>query len=511
MRGYTYRIDPQGLRPVDIGLGNSNFLTEAFDVRMREKVCEYYGGNLTAFPTLTVGATTIDMTIAWPYPQIFQHDTGIWIANKNHLYQLQYTTGAWTLNDRLSGYTDHNVTWPWSFADVPGNPVFASGNVMVWYDRTDTAWKIYDKNTTGHTTPGSNWSSDWYPPVSACGFRGQTVVCGSRTATTFPSQSRLIRWSEIGRFAFLGKTADSKFRSAGEFYAGRDDNEVLLKCLPLHTGVMVYGTFGSYFLYPVDEIFGIREVPEIGISNPLAAGGDLDMHLVVDRAGHLWTVTPDYNIRNKVVTKDLRYENFLYSLVDNSDIATAAGLVSVIFNRAEKEFYISDGTDSYLFNADGLTEISKVVTGILDTKEAVLTRSGLFSDKVYGSFSTSASAGTVIVTSEVFDFGLNGLKSIEAVALDLGMTTLVTEATAEVMIQWRNTRYGSFSTTSYVRADPMGMAYPLVTALEFKVTVRLTDISAADLGGIRIFYKVGDERYGRSDARAAIGEQGSDF
>lgn len=374
MRGNTLRLKPKGLSPVSYGLRNSGYLTVASNVRMQGEVCEYYQGDLTAFPALSVGATTINMTVDWPYPQIFQHDSGIWIANRNHLYQLSYVSAAWTLDDRLSSYSGHDVSWPWTFAGPPMNPVFASGNVLVWYDRTDTAWKVYDKATTGHTTPGSNWSSSWYPPVSICNFRGQYVACGSAIATTAPSQSRLVRWSEIGRFAWFGHTAQERFRDSGEWYAPVDDNEILLRCEALRSGVMIYGTFGSYFLYPVEESFGFREVPEIGISNPLAIGGNLDQHLVVDRTGGLWIIEPDPRSRDKVIVKNLRYEGTLYSLVDGSNISTGAGLVSVVWNEREKEWYISDGTTSYLYNADGLTKISKVVTGILDMKEVVLTR-----------------------------------------------------------------------------------------------------------------------------------------
>jgi hypothetical protein len=129
-------------------------------------------------------------------------------------------------------------------------------------------------------------------------------------------------------------------------------------------------------------------------------------------------------------------------------------------------------------------------------------------DYVYGSFSETSDKGTLLLTTEVLDFGLAGFKSIESVALSFSATTAVTSALAEVLIYWRNDRKSSFRATSWFRTDPLGMAFPMVTALEFKVSVRLTDLSAGYLDSLTTFFKAGDGRFGRSDFRLIVGEQG---
>ncbi len=376
MRAFSFELRPTGLRPDNRGYRGTPFLTVAQNVKVKNKALEYYVGEMETFPTLSAGAVTVDMTMDWPFPQIFHSGDGIFICTRTHLYQLVYASGTWTITDRLAAYTGHNVNWPWTFADFPGTPVFASANVLVYYDRTDAAWYTYDKNNSHGG--GSNWSSSWYQPVSICNFRGQYIAVGSKTTTTFPSQARIIRWSDIGRFGWFGHTSDERSNEAGEMYVNADSDEILLRCLPLSTGIVVYGTFHSYFLRPVMDppTYALDLIGGIGISNPLAVGGDEDMHIIVDRRGCLWALAPMVDPRNNdyMKPKRLGYEEFLYPLVQGCDPDTGTGMVSVVYNKWENEYFISNGTTSYLFNEEGLTQVQRCVSGLLDMKEVRLAR-----------------------------------------------------------------------------------------------------------------------------------------
>lgn len=374
MRGMTIPLKLSGLRPDEVGFRNTGALTQAVNARVINKALEYYIPDIMKFPTVTVDSSPVSISMDWPYPQVFQTDTGIFIGTRNHLYKLDWSGGTWSWTDLLAAYTGHDVDWPWTIADFPMNQAFASANVLVYYDRNDSAWITRDKNN-GYAT-GTNWHSDWYQPVSICNFKGQFVCVGSKTTTASPSQSRIIRWSEIGGFRWLGSTATAMRNEAGYMFADVDDDEILLRCLPHKRGVIVYGTFHTIALLPVSDIkfdppvvtFSPQLLIPTGISNPLAVGGWDDMHAMVDRRGRLWTIDVDLKVQL------LGYEEFLYPLVMNCSPTGKVGMCSVVYNKAEREFYISDGRYSYLLNEGGLTQISRCISGILDVKEARLVR-----------------------------------------------------------------------------------------------------------------------------------------
>lgn len=223
---------------------------------------------------------------------------------------------------------------------------------------------------------GDLWSSYWNPPTSICFFRGQVIAAGSRYATDSPSHTRRVQWSEIGAVRFLDKDeaitlpADPNKNTAGELYLPTEDREIVQRVFPLHDVVIVYGTFTTYKMTPVEKpapTFGVKELFHEGINNPLAVGGDLHKHLVVDKTGCLHLITAT---QGGAEDKSLGYEEFLYPLVQGADIANKRNLVSVVYNSEMDEFYISNGRTGYIFNDNGLTETCKHITSMFSYKDA---------------------------------------------------------------------------------------------------------------------------------------------
>jgi hypothetical protein len=145
-----------------------------------------------------------------------------------------------------------------------------------------------------------------------------------------------------------------------------------MRCMPLLTGVMVYGGFSTIFMKPVDRpvaTYSPRDVIDRGICCPLAVGGNEYKHLMVDTNGCAWMITPETRFETFDIKK-LGYEEFLYPLVSN-DLT-----LNVVYNGKEDEFYISDGTTGYMYNELGLTAISKMVTSFVDFTDKVLASGG---------------------------------------------------------------------------------------------------------------------------------------
>jgi hypothetical protein len=489
VKGFSNQVKIGTLRADSIGGRNGSFATVCTNARGHKGGLEGYAPDIWPFPAIyTPGGVLIDTAINWPFPQIFQTDSGLYLGNAVGLYHVEWSIAndRWEGTTLTSGYSSV-ITYPWTLADNPLFPVFASGDCLVYYDYDATAWAYYNKeHTIG--TGGSRWHNDWYQPVSACAFRGQIFMVGSKIATTSPSQSRKIMWSEIGSFDFLGKTATARKNTAGFIFADRDDSEILMRCMPLLTGVMVYGGFSTIFMKPVDRpvaTYSPRDVIDRGICCPLAVGGNEYKHLMVDTNGCAWMITPETRSETFDLKK-LGYEEFLYPLV--SDNLT----LNVVYNGKEDEFYISDGTTGYMYNELGLTAISKMVTSFVDFTDKMLSTTDVseIALKVYG-FIDSTGEEHFLYESDILDMGLGGIKTIETV--DIGIN-IDYNASLEVMVKWRNDKRSTFRDTTWKRCSPEGLCSPIVSGVEVKICVRVTPFTDLELNNITIRWKLSDKR-----------------
>jgi hypothetical protein len=493
MKGLSTPIKVGPLRTDTVGGRNSAHATLCRNVRAHKDGLEGYALNISAFPPIyaTGGVTLLDTAVDWPFPQLFQTDSGLYMGNKTGIYKLAYTGGKWIGTALSSAIYTEGITWPWTIANGPLFPVFASGDCLVYYDYDSTYWAVWNKYYHSVTRHGTRWSHDWENPVSVCFFKGQIITCGSTIASASPSFSRIVRWSEIGQFDFLGVTATTKKNTAGFTYAPTDDAEILLRCLPLEHVVVIYGTFSTFALAPVNRpavTYAIKPVKSVGIANPLAVGGNLEKHLAVDRYGYLWLIKRMATLggSDEVEMKKLGYNEFFEDSVKT---------VSVVYNSMEDEFYISDGVRSFLYNDLGLTEIGKCITSFVDYRNTRVTNELTDLVTIYDNpvgFVRPLSEQELQYSTDILDFGINGIKTIESVDIggSFGLKTV-----AEVMVQWRNDKRGSFRDTPWKRCSPEGFVSPLVSGVEVKINLRLSTYTDVELNNITVKWKISDKRF----------------
>jgi hypothetical protein len=495
MKSFPTDIKLHGLRLDKSNPKNDGFALDCRGVRGRKHGLEGYSPEIMNMPSIVYGGGTLSMSYDWPFPQIFQTDTGLFIGKRDGLYKVTFVAGVLTATKVTTLYSGF-VNWPWTLANCPGFPVFTSGDLLVYYDYSNTAWVAFNKATIG-STGGTHWDATWDQPVAACFFEGQIIVCGGTDSTTFPSNSRIVRWSEVGAFRFLGKTASTVANTAGFAFAPTDDYEILLRCLKLGKKVIVYGTFSCFEMRPVSDpvpAFGIKHLRHVGIRNPLAVGGSDSLHILVDREGYMWRVALD-NYGNAQVEKIGYSEYFAVAQKDHS-IATGEGLVSVVYNDGEEEFYIGNGIDSFLYREGELTRINKCITSIVSYKNAVVTDS---SDLDYintlpiGCYS-QVDDNTIIYQSDVFDQGMSGIKLIETVEV-LGSFSV--DSPVEVMVETRSDRSQPFRSTKWIRCDKNGACSPTVQGTELRVNVRISNWKDCTIEALRLWWKVTDRRYVR--------------
>lgn len=480
----------KGLRPESTSPRNSGLLTECLNGRIVEGGgLEGYVPSVSAFPAITSVVSTFD----WPFPQLFKGDDALYVGNATSVYKLSVAAGVWSGSNLAAAFT-HGITWPWTFAGFPLFPVFASGDLLVYYDYAATAWKFWQYGDA-HASAGSKWNSAWYQPISICDYNGQAICAGSKVATTAPSQSRLVRWSEIGSFDFLNQTATTRKNEAGEWFLPYDDKEMVQRVLPLDNAVVVYGTFGIWAMIPVAQpsaAWAFKHLSDFGIANPLAVGGDRKQHLFVDRLGRLCSLGTD------LVVKDLGYEEFFSAIQTSVSIATSSDIIAVQYNPWEREWYIGSDEKQYIYREGGLTETVRRITSMVNLQLAAITDASdrsTITSAPYGFYSdlSPTDAAYLKFVTDTIDFGYNGLKTLEYVEV---VGDFPSATTFQVAIDYRYSKdAAAFTRSSWVRCNPEGVAVPIVTATDFRVAVKVTPYTGVKVYGLKLGWKAVDKRH----------------
>lgn len=503
MRGFSTPIKLFPLRPSDVGARNQYSATQCWNAKSGKEGSGFQGyiPDVVPFPDIVYGAGYLDLTIDWPFPQIFRSDSGIYIGKRDGLYLISPDgTGGWVASLVSSSFL-RNVSWPWTFANTPMFPIFASGDLLVYYDYASSSWINWSKTYAAGDglVPGALWSSDWYPPVCACFFRGQIIVAGSIVATTSPSHSRRVQWSEIGAVNFLGKSATPQKNIAGELFLPTDDKEIVQRVLELAKIVIVYGTFGVYKLIPMEKPapgFGCEEIIDTGINSPLAVAGNMRKHLMLDRTGCLYTLTPGSGWgKSEVEVKPLGYEEFLYPLVSGASFTDKHNMVSIVYNSDTDEFYISNGKVGYIYDENGLTQSCKHITSLITYQDAQVASTDFanISQSPVGIYQMTGDRDFIYATN-ILDFGLSSIKLLEGI--DIG-GSFDDNTSVDVMVAWRNNKRATFSDTNWKRVSPEGFCAPLVSGVEFIIYVRMSPCQEVELNTLTAKVKVTDKRFVR--------------
>lgn len=496
MRGYSSTLGPNFRRGIVRDLNtplNSGGLLDAVN-------CLVGDGGLEGYkPSIMMNTDVMD--IDWPFPQVFHTDSGIYYCNRDYIKRVTPAgDGTITVDETildLSGESHLDLCWPWTLVDIPMYPMFVSGDCLVYYDGANEEWVTF--NSRYATIPltadpfgesGTNWNSTWSHPVAGCFHNGQVILVGASESTASPSESRLIRWSEIGALRFLGHTGTT-VGTAGQAYITDDDNDILMRCLPLGKAIIVYGSYGVYAMVPVSEpipTFSVMRIANTGINNPLASAAGHDRHIFVDRLGCLWAVGADLKPVN------LGYQHLFEDTIKRTDITDSTGIISILYNRADNEFYIGNGVETFLYKDDVVTRLGCIITGFCDfrgvqTKDEETVE--IYREDLLG-FCVGTNDLELGLQTTVLDFKTPGFKTIDQVAIggDLDISMSVS-----IMVEYRNSRFEAFKETPWRRVSPQGVARINVTGSEFRINVRCFPFDGVQIDYLSLAWKVVDRRY----------------
>ena len=531
MRGYHSDFKKgltAGLRPDYVMVYNTGLLAEALNCRLRPSGLEGYNPQITTLPEIldSVTLNPITITYNWPFPQLFLTDSGFYMCTGDGIWRI-YGGSGHLLGQQITAAFASTSKWPWSLADCPKFPVFCNGDYLVYYDYDSTAWITYSHALL--TAPGTKWDASIDTPLTCCYFRGQILFGGTNDSDISNDINRQVSWTDIGRFDTLDmyalaspvSTADLLRNIAGYTYFSSSLEERVLRLAPIGKYVIAYGEFSIRSLTPVQDpapTYSPDEIADFGIACPLAVGVGNNEHIFICRNGYLWKVTASGS--GPTVTK-VGYIEFFSPLQAGVNLYTQSGLMSILYNNTEKEYYISNGSTAYIYNQNGLTEGSRVVYGWADYNNITSFDEGLIeleattddllteadepleieawsidmANSIVGLYQDIAAKTTYMqMKTDILDFDLPTIKTIESVDLAINVPTA---AVIEVMVEWRDAVNAAWNTTTWKRCNPAGQAYPLVSGVQLRVCVRIsnfynTQFDTTILTNIGVGWKISD-------------------
>lgn len=485
----------KGLRPDANTPRNSGFATELYNTR-----CGVAGLEVPPIITNPIGGSPV---VSWPLPQLIKihgltlTDTDLYLATYVGGYFIVYsvapTTYALTLVYSGTGKSAYGTYYIWNGAGTwinaipPRFTIADFGYYQIWSHPALTLKRAINTGLTVYEwtsiVVGLNGSGHAPPVRCICNFRGQLIAGMYSYSAESPGDTlnNFVAWSEIGSVTPLVMFTDSQYfidrriseglavqpykRTSGVYKVG--SNSIIHRVLPLGNGVMVYCSDKIFYMRAVsspEPTFAIVPVFDFGIPSTFCAEGDDREHVFVTSDKQVWRVVEDTK------PKLLGYKEF---------ITTLTGAIVISKNSDYGDYYISDGTKTYLLSPFGLSQWFQYPTSLVweDANKRLIGPIAI---------STDVSA---YMASDVLDFGVRGLKTLTV--MEIGATGQV--MTANVDYKYKVTD-AAFTASRFKTASSFGAVTPLVSGTEFKVRVKGADYTKFDLDYLTVRYKYVDKR-----------------
>lgn len=398
-----------------------------------------------------VNPLILDIPITWPFPQF--------IAGEK--YNILVVRDSVLAEDRVYEVSkDHDTILFLHHLDFIA---YGQGSRMELADFGEYALMVNGKVTIYRETITDTWvlalAQAKIPLMETiCNFKGQAIG-GGITTPWYDCDERYIIWSKIGELDF---TPDEK-NTAG---FRRDPwGGIVWNVRRLNDLVIVYGSEGLTAMIPVREpaaTFGFKEMYDIGIINKGAVDGNILRHLFINSNYELCEVT------DKGVNV-IGYQEYISRLAGKDII--------VSYNQTTRDFYVSNGTITFLYSPQGLTEVSQHPSSVW-----------------YGNGSQhmipdSDDGRDPYFITESIDFGFRGSKTI--FVLELGATNY---DQVFVAIDWIMDKNSS-GVTAWVGENSQGIFNLIIACTTFKVIMKFTGVTSDTIVSyIKLRYKMTDLR-----------------
>jgi len=404
----------KGLRNEEFSPAREQQLVECWNLRPRQT---------GLLPVVSI-TNPFAQTINWPFPQVLVGRNFRVLADEITVYTCD---DSWATTSRAGGILAGDC---WDWAEFGDYLLMANGERMV----RRTGGGVWSSATSWTDIPGMK---------TVCQFKGRAVG-GNITTAWYDCGENYVVWSDIGSAVF---TPDQK-NTAG--YAIVPYHGAVLRVLPLGDILLVYCENGVMAMKPSQQYFAMAELLPVGIPWKGAVGGGSSGHVFIDYNGELWKVEPGPKV------KKLGYQEYMTQLT--------AGDIMVSYNAGEDEYYISDGSLTFLLTPFGLCQTYQLPTSLA------------FVDGQLVGVNSNGSDVEGRAVTDLVDFGIRSFKTVSV--LEVGGFS---SAGFRACVDWRSDNSGSFQRSTWLVSNPTGFVTPIVTANDFRLCVKSSSFSDMEL------------------------------
>jgi len=289
-------------------------------------------------------------------------------------------------------------------------------------------------------------------------------------AYTQAPKSNWVGWSKIGDSRIL----IDRMNEAG--YMPLPFNGVALRCMSLGDNCIVYGSDGIVAMVPVNSpsaTYGMELISRIGLLHESAVAGSFLKHFFIGSDSCLYRL----QVGERAPTK-MYYKEFMNGIIPS----TSTKYVSMVYDEVDDKLYISSASSGLILTSKGLGGGYAAITSVF--------RDGT---NLYHCSPEAIVPAALSAETDTFDMEVRGLKTFRWVDLH-GM---IPEDT-QVSLGYRYKNSGAFSYTDYKSVNKEGSVFFGITALEFRLRIRVPTYEQILIDGCTVKFTVSDKRSLRS-------------
>ena len=484
-----------------------------------------------------LGGGMLDMD--FPFPQLFVGKKYTLLAARNKIYSVD--PNDWSAIYELTLYDAENVDNEksitegehWEFIDFWDFWILTNGKCSVFGCGKDrmlgNTYKVYvhdgvpvscgcdhkGRVVFGGFDPTRFWDDTWetlwdawYAVNQDTGI-SQTTQEGTDTVK-MPVGNNFVWWSSIGGgdalFLFFPQLVGQDGFIDSSYGASKPiildilkKNEQGFVPMPFQGMVRASRPLGDYIINYSDG--GVNAMKPVagptptmeqinlgigGISNRGAIAGDDQHHVYIDNSGMAVMISANLEVT------PLGYREFFYPLLGTEIIISHSS--NPQNNSRFGEYYISNGDQGFYLGENGLAEHKQVITSTKYYQGATI-----------GFCNLLENIGDIIgrIGIDILDGGVSGLITLEWVRI-AGRETMwdsskdTSSLAVAIDYRYRIDDDGSWKTTAYKKVNKEGIVYFPISALDFRVRIRVDVYNKLDIDYVEYGIKHGDKRYKRS-------------
>lgn len=405
---------------------------------------------------------------SYPFPQVFIGFRHWLCCTEDKIYKVNGDLSTTLLVDVGSYYRQFPSApkGTWHFADFFTYGVLTNGGVTLVFNTQTNMWEYND----GLRIPTLGTVINFSGQIIGS---GRDYIIGDQKTRFHDTDSAFLLWGGIGSADFSIDLSNVRgFRPmpfTGEIY----------KVLPLdiHTNngylsvVVVYGSGGICICKFNDNHLGIMKTYKYGIASRDAVSGDNEKHVFIDVNGNLRTLDSALNMSSPMF-----WEFFIPMLGKE---------IIVNYNPNMDDYYITDGSVSYLLTHEGLCEINEVYTSLVNIANTLI------------GFKIRLNNIDTELTTDIVDFGNRSLKTVDVIEIGV-----ISDGEISVRVDYRHSVSDDFQSTPWKRVNSQGNVVFPVTGMEFRISILGINLNNIKLSSLTARVKFDDKRFIRGQSSA---------